>query len=177
MPTEIIITMPSKSKSEFRLKGWHVLAMFVAFFAVVGSVNGIMLRMALSTMPGLDARNGYDVSQSFNKRIAAARDQDALGLKVEESIRRAGEGAQLTIELTDKAGKPVRGAIVAARLEHPAIRTRDITLALSDDGTGRYIGTLASVANGGWTVVIEVRQPDVDAPIFVSRNRVTLGGT
>lgn len=161
---------------QFRLQGWHVLVILMGFFGVVGGVNAVMLRLAISTMPGLDARNGYDVSQRYNGEIARAHALDERGLKVEAALARAGQGATLHVNLRDRDSAAVSGAEVSARLEHPALRARDLAVALDDAGEGRYVANLRDVHSGGWTLVIEVKNAADGKLLFLSRNRVTLGG-
>ncbi len=55
------------------LTGWHVLAMFVAFFGVIIAVNITMAWKAISTFPGLEVENGYVASQSFDAEMAAQK--------------------------------------------------------------------------------------------------------
>jgi nitrogen fixation protein FixH len=71
MPDDLIAYGRAPGRA-FELTGWHVAAIAFAFFAIVAGVNGYMLSAAIRTMPGLDARNGYDVSQRYNAAIAAA---------------------------------------------------------------------------------------------------------
>jgi nitrogen fixation protein FixH len=175
MPTDIVASATHRRPSTFRLQGWHVLAILLGFFGVVGGVNAVMLRMALTTMPGLDARNGYDESQRYNRRITDAEAMDARGLKVSAELGRAGTGAELQIGVQARDGAPLAGAHVSARLEHPAIRSRDLTLELIEYAPGRYAARVDDIAAGGWTMVILVREKVDGAPVFLSRNRITLG--
>jgi nitrogen fixation protein FixH len=177
MPTEITLSPVARESRQFRLEGWHVLVILMAFFGIVGGVNAVMLRMALTTMPGLDARNGYDVSQRYNSEIARAHAQDQRGLKVEATLARAGEGARLIVVLRDHADSFVEGVVVSARLEHPALRARDIAVELADATSGRYTASIPSIASGGWTMVITVRNTPDGSAVFVSRNRIALGST
>ena len=55
------------------LTGWHVLAMFVAFFGVIIAVNAGLAWKAISTFPGLEVDNGYIASQSFDAERSAQR--------------------------------------------------------------------------------------------------------
>jgi len=87
----------------WRLKGWHVLAMFLAFFGTIISVNLFMAYQAVSTFPGLEAKNGFVSSQSFEARRDA---QDALGWRVGATL----EDGVLAVAFTDDAGRPVEVA-------------------------------------------------------------------
>ena len=84
----------------WELKGWHVLAMFLGFFGTIIAVNLFMATKAVGTFPGLEARNGFVESQSFQERRAA---QEALGWDVAAVLR----GGTLEIAFTDASGAPV----------------------------------------------------------------------
>lgn len=56
---------------ERKLTGWHVVFGFVAAFGVIITVNLVMAYNAVASFPGLEVKNGYIASQSFDKRRAA----------------------------------------------------------------------------------------------------------
>ena len=177
MPAEMIGTLRARpARKPFELRGWHVLAMFVAFFGIVGAVNATMMSLAIRTMSGLDARNGYDESQGYNRRLAAARAQGALGWSGTASIALAGASAPLVVALADGQGRPVEGVAVVARLQHPSDRKRDREAALEPEGPGRWAGAFADVAPGFRDLVIEARDAADGSSRFISRQRVRLGG-
>jgi nitrogen fixation protein FixH len=159
----------------FELKGGHVLAMIVAFFAVVVAVNATMMTVALRTMPGLDARNGYDPSQAYNREIAAARAQAARGWRADGQVSLRGEVAHVAVALADREGQALPGAIVTARLKHPTDRRRDHEVALVGRTTV-FEGDAAGVSEGFWDFVIEVRETPGGPAHFVSRQRIRLKG-
>ena len=65
------------------LTGRSVLLMIIAFFSVMLLVNFIMAAYAVKTFSGLDTDNPYDSGLAYNKDIAAAKAQGALGWSVE----------------------------------------------------------------------------------------------
>ncbi|MCA3667838.1 MAG: FixH family protein, partial [Methylobacterium sp.] len=113
MPVELPERAPilaARKAKEFRLTGWHVLAMLIAFFAVVASVNVFMMTTAIRTMPGLDARNGYDVSQNFNRQeLAAAQAQARRGWQSDARVSLANRVLDLEIRFRDSMSKPLAG--------------------------------------------------------------------
>ncbi len=138
LPTDL--ASPAGLRSEpFRIKGWHVAAMVVAFFAVVTSVNAFMMVEALRTMPGVVVKSSYDASQKYNGDIAEARDIAALGYAADADIK----GSSASLVLRDGAGRGISGLAVSLFLQHPADKTRDVTATLEDAGEGRYVATLA----------------------------------
>lgn len=65
------------------IKGWHVFTVFAAAFSVIISVNLTLAFQAVRTFPGLEVRNSYVASQSFDKDRAA---QLALGWDVSVTL-------------------------------------------------------------------------------------------
>ena len=59
------------------LTGGKVLAMLIAFFGVIFSVNMVMMRLAIQTMPGTDVDSAYTASLAYEKEIVTAHDQNA----------------------------------------------------------------------------------------------------
>lgn len=163
-----------RSSDGFALTGVHVLAMFIAFFVVVGGVNAIMLTQALRTMPGLDARNGYDVSQRYNAEIAAAAVQEARGWKVETGVAFKDGETLVTSRLRDRDGRVLDGLAVTAALRHPSDRRRDRQIALDAVGDGSYRGVLQEMTPGAWDLVVEARSHDGEARAYLSRRRIAL---
>lgn len=84
------------------LKGIHVLGMFVIGFGIIISVNLTLAFNAVRTFPGLEVKNSYVASQSFDARRDA---QLALGWEV---AARYEDGA-LRLSIADQNG-PVRPA-------------------------------------------------------------------
>jgi nitrogen fixation protein FixH len=158
----------------FTLQGWHVLVLFVAFFGVVFAVNATMMSYALRTMPGLDARNGYDPSQRWNSEIRAMAAQDALGWRAVTHAGLIGGRAMVSLQIADRDGRPVDHLGVEARLNHPSDRKRDILLALDRAGGGRYVGTAGAGTAGAWDLVIKARGEEGGEPVWRSRQRVML---
>jgi nitrogen fixation protein FixH len=84
--------------------GWHALAIFVGAFGIIIAVNIALAINAVRTFPGLETKNSYVASQTFDARRAA---QEALGWAV--SARSDGthvvlsifDGQDLPVELTE----------------------------------------------------------------------------
>ena len=79
------------------LKGWHVATMFVAAFTIIIGVNLALAFNAVATFPGLETKNSYVASQSFDADRTA---QDALGWTVTLRL----EGDELHLRFRDKNG-------------------------------------------------------------------------
>ncbi len=94
------------------LTGRKVLAMFIAFFGVIIGVNLFMAYMAVGTFPGLDVKNSYVASQSFDDDRAA---QEALGWDVSVTY----QDGELQVAVVDQSGQPADVAKLGAIVGRP----------------------------------------------------------
>lgn len=85
------------------LTGRKVFAIVAGAFAVIISVNVFMAWSAIRTFPGLEVKNSYVASQSFDADRTA---QEALGWQVETYL----DGDELVLSLMTKDGLPVQVA-------------------------------------------------------------------
>jgi len=65
------------------IKGWHVFTGFALAFGIIISVNLTLAFNAVRTFPGLEVKNSYVASQSFDKDRAA---QEALNWDVSATL-------------------------------------------------------------------------------------------
>lgn len=91
------------------LTGRHVALIFVFGFSIIISVNLLLAYSAISTFPGLEVKNSYVASQTFDKNRA---EQAALGWTVLAQAR----GSQVVLSITDASGAPVEVAELDATL-------------------------------------------------------------
>lgn len=155
------------------LTGGKVLSMLIGFFAVVFTVNFLMMKWAIDTLPGVEVDSAYSASLGYEKEIAAARDQSARNWQVAAHIERGSDGAAtLEIEARDGGGLPVSGLNFQGRLERPIDRRADQAVVLAEVGNGVYRGSVQPVAAGQWDLVL---QGDAAGQrMFLSKNRVQL---
>ncbi len=137
--------MTQQTLTRPRFTGWHMFAIFVAFFGVVLVVNVEMARLAVSTFSGEVVENSYDASQRFNAWLDEAKAERALGWQA--AISRSGEA--LTVVLHDRAGKPMTGAELSGDATHPLGATTDLALRFAEVQPGVYRATLPA---GRWQV-------------------------
>jgi nitrogen fixation protein FixH len=105
------------------ITGKHVLIGMVAAFGVIIAVNMTLAFKAVGTFPGLEVKNSYVASQSFDARRAA---QDALGWDVAAEI----DEGMLKIKIVDSDGAPVEPQTISAMLGRPTIARDDRVLDL-----------------------------------------------
>ena len=125
------------------LKGRHVAIIFVSAFSVIIAVNLTLAFNAVSTFPGLEVKNSYVASQSFDEDRAA---QEALGWKVYAEAR---EG-QVVLSVTDADGDPVEVASLKATLGRATHVRDDASPVFVFDGT-HYVAD-AALEPGNWNI-------------------------
>ena len=165
--------MAASSSAVRPITGRFVLVTAIAFFAVVIGVNMVMMRLAITTLPGTEVDSAYSASLAYQREIVAARQQNERDWQVQAHIDRRPDGtAALALEARDHAGAPLTALNFLARLERPIDRRADRTIEISEAGGGHYRGRAEGVAAGQWDLVIE---GDAEGRrMFLSRNRVLL---
>ena len=133
------------------ITGPKAFAIFSSFFVVIISVNVVMAYQAVHTFPGLEVKNSYVASQTFD---AERRAQEALGWATTAAI----DGGELVLTLAGPDGAPVQGATVTAVLGRATVRTADQTLAFVFNGTDWRAPV--AVAPGQWHLRIEAVSAD-----------------
>lgn len=143
------------------LTGRHVALIFCGAFSIIIGVNLLLAYSAVSTFPGLEVKNSYVASQSFDKDREA---QDALGW----SVRAEARSGQLLLSVTDASGNPVEVAKLEATLGRATHVRDDSTPDFTFDGT-RYVAA-ANLAPGNWNIRMVAHAED--GTVF--RQRVVL---
>ncbi|GAB3128747.1 FixH family protein [Novispirillum itersonii] len=141
-----------------RRDGWWYPWIFVAGFAVVLSVNAIMIFFATTTFNGLETADPYEKGVAYNKEIAAADAQAALGWSgdfVVTGVRPGdGDGRKAAVRFQVKAadGAPVDGLTVIAELRRPTQAGMDQKVELLPSAPGEYAAVLSVPLPGLWDV-------------------------
>jgi nitrogen fixation protein FixH len=91
------------------ITGKHVLIGFVSAFGLIIVVNVVMAYNAIATFPGLEVKNSYVASQTFDADREA---QLALGWDVSADI----VGDEVRLAIRDRNGDPVMVSSLAATL-------------------------------------------------------------
>jgi nitrogen fixation protein FixH len=166
--------MASSTRTTARpITGRFVLITLLAFFTVVIGVNMLMMRFAITTLPGTEVDSAYGASLAYQGEIDAARAQNARGWKVDAHVERApGGDATLTLHARDAGGTALTGLAFSSHLERPTDRRADQSLNVVESGDGDYRGMARGVAPGLWDLVIEASAGG--KRLFLSHNRVVL---
>jgi nitrogen fixation protein FixH len=134
------------------LTGKHVAIITVSAFAVIISVNVFMAFKAVKTFPGLEVKNSYVASQTFDVERDA---QEALGWSIEASDI----GGQLFVSITDEAGMPVEAQSITGILGR-ATHTRDDQSPDFIFNGKAYVADTGALALGNWNLRMEAVAQD-----------------
>ena len=145
------MTAPSAPpRAPFTVKGWHVAAGVVAFFAVVIGVDAAFLTLAYRTHPGQVAPRPYEAGLLYNTELERLRVQEALGWRAALEAR----PDAVIVLLQDRDGQPLRGLKVTATLLRPATEQGRNVLTLTETAPGQYSGARAGLS-GVWDARID----------------------
>lgn len=133
------------------IKGHHVVMGFVGAFGIIIAVNVVMATQAVRTFPGLEVRNSYVASQSFDEDREA---QEALGWTVAAHL----EGDELVLSITDASGAPVQPASLTGIFGRATSVRADQTPDLVFDGSVYRAPIVAG--DGNWNYRMEARAAD-----------------
>jgi nitrogen fixation protein FixH len=173
LPADRIVASKLDTASLRPLTGRMVLMSLLGFFAVVIGVNGVMIALAIGTMPGLESEKPYQAGIGYNAEMEAAGAQAARHWSVASHIGHdTSRRAFIKVEPRDADGAAVSGLTVTVRLMRPTDRRADHALTLQEHDRGAYVGETADVAPGAWDIEIEAGRGA--ERLFRSRNRVAL---
>jgi len=133
------------------LTGRKVLAITLTFFGIIIAVNMFMAFKAIGTFPGLEVKNSYVVSQSFDRERAA---QEALGWTLDATYR----DGRLLLDFRDAEGRPAPVVTLSALVGRTTSRAEDF----SPDFTllGEVYEAPASLGHGKWMMKLEAFAED-----------------
>lgn len=133
------------------LTGGKVLAIALAAFGVVIAVNVTLAVSAVRTFPGLEVKNSYVASQTFDATKSA---QEALGWTVEAEWQ---EGV-LSLAITDASGASVEAQKLDALVGWATSTRDDVRPDFSYDGTAYR--TPLILEPGNWNIRLKAVAED-----------------
>jgi nitrogen fixation protein FixH len=143
--------------------------LFVAGFALVIAVNGVMMWFAIGSFSGLYSDHARARGLRYNEVVAEQRARDALGWTIEIGWQTGGR--QLALIVRDANGRPLSGASVAIDLVRPAEKRAPLGVAMEPQGEGRFVATVNLPALGNWDADIVV---EADGRRFAVTKRLFL---
>jgi len=145
--------MTTTGSPEFRIKGWHVLAGVVGFFAAVIAIDGYFVALAYRSYPGEVSATPYQDGVRYNRKLAQFAAQERLGWRVAASVTPVGA---VLVQVRDRAGAPVSGLAADARLERPATQAGRIRLVFTEQAPGDYLARPGRLS-GAWDLSVALR--------------------
>lgn len=125
------------------LTGRTVFMIFASFFIVIIAVNLALAYNAVRTFPGLEVKNSYVASQSFDRRRDA---QQSLGWTIQANA----EDGKVFLNITDAEGAPVQVAQLTATLGR-ATHVKD-DQSPDFQFNGRAYVARADIGPGNWNI-------------------------
>lgn len=138
----------------FTLKGKHVLAIILAFFATIIAVDVAFSVVAINSFPGEEEKRYYVQGLHYNQTLEQRTVERALGWRAAAGFKSSGA---LTIQLRDAAGLPVE-AELRGMLRRPVDARLDRPVAFTALGEGRYRVAIQDLALGAWDLRVEAIQ-------------------
>lgn len=133
------------------LTGRKVLLIVVAFFGIIIGVNLFMATMAVGTFPGMDVKNSYIASQTFDDDREA---QTALGWEVSVTY----QTGELQVAVLNTAGSPADVAKFAALIGRPT-HVRDDQTPEFQQRQGVFTAPV-TLGSGLWNLRLEATSLD-----------------
>lgn len=133
-----------------KINGWHVFGIFAFGFGTIIAANVTLAWNAIRTFPGLEVKNSYVASQSFQIDRAA---QIALGWDVAARL----EGDQLILTIVQD-GVSIEPQIESAVFGRATSVVADQTPEFEFDGTSFVARVIAG--EGNWNLRLKARAAD-----------------
>ena len=130
------------------LTGRKVLTILLVAFGVILTANMTLLYSALHSFPGLEEKNSYVASQSFDDRVAA---QTALGWVPHVEYG----AAQVKLQIMQADGALVFPKTLTTRIGRPTHDREDQTVVFQKAADGYYLNT--QLAQGKWFVYVSAQ--------------------
>ena len=130
--------------------------LFVAGFAIVIAVNGILVWFAVSSFSGLYSDHAREHGLRYNDIVAEQQARDRLGWKA--SVAWRPEAHRLEIAMTQADGRPLQDAAMTVELIRPAEKRTPLGVDMHDLGDGHFAGHVDLPERGNWDldIVVEV---------------------
>lgn len=135
------------------LTGRKVLAIAVAAFGTIIAANLTLAYSAVESFPGIEVKNGYIASQSFERERAA---QELLGWNTRATY--ANGVLRVAVLDRDGAAAPLQDAVI--HLGRPTTAASVLEMAPADDGAGW--SSAVNLAPGPWRIDVVGATPDGD---------------
>jgi len=125
-----------------------IMSMLVVFV-----VDCWFIAVALRSFPGAAGEDGFDLSNGYDRVLAAAAAQSALGWHVATVLDTS---RRPVLHLTDRTGAPLQAVVIDAQAVRPVGPPNQTALAFRPTGPGSYQAD-TTLFSGQWDVLLTVR--------------------
>ena len=139
-------------KSAWRYFPW----IMVLALGVVIAVNVGLMWSAFATFPGAAQNDGFDLSNDYDRILAAKKQQDERGWLVNA----VAEQRLPVVRLFDPSGAVLQGAQVEATAVRPVGPPSRSEIVFRQAGDGRYVGAEPLPLQGQWDLMLRVSVGD-----------------
>jgi len=158
----------NRPRQSGKRSGWNFFPLAVILaLTFVAIVNAVMVTQALGTFPGeAGVENGYDLSNVYNKILAAQDAENALGWK----LVMFGRDQHLVVRLNGRDGAVLGGLQLTATATRPVGPENATHLTFEPDGDGHWVST-QPIDLGQWLVDLTATAPGRH---FIATRRVII---
>ncbi|WP_237213789.1 FixH family protein [Falsiroseomonas oryziterrae] len=117
---------------------------FVGAFAVIISVNMVLVYAALTTFTGVTTGKSYDRGRAYNEVLAEAARQDALGWQARVTL----QDGVVSLLAHDREGLPLGGRVEGVLLR--PLEGAELRLDFAAAGPGKFIAFADLPGRGQW---------------------------
>jgi nitrogen fixation protein FixH len=151
-------TVFANAGSTDRARGRWIPWMFVLGMLTVVGANATLVYFAMQSWGGLVTDRAFERGVTYNRLLAAAAAQDALGWNADVVFEAAanGKGPTLVVALRNAGQEPMSRAVVAAEARRPLATHDPVLIAMRYVGEGRYAGAADSLRPGQWDIRLAV---------------------
>lgn len=145
-------TEPNAARSR-----WIPWAFVVGMLTVVGA-NATLIYFAVQSWGGLVTDRAFERGIAYNRLIAAAAAEEALGWKADIALENAakGQGPALVVALRKADETPMTRAVVAVEAQRPLEAQKPVIISMRYIGDGRYAGAAEALRPGQWDIRVTV---------------------
>jgi nitrogen fixation protein FixH len=149
----------ASSGSTAAARGRWIPWIFVGGMLTVFLVNAVLVFFAMSSWSGIATDRPFERGLAYNRLLAAAAAEEALGWKAEIAYRDGG----LTVLLRDADDRPIEGAALSFEARRPLERHASIGAVFASAGMGRYEARVDDLRPGQWDIRLAVVRGDAAA--------------
>ena len=159
-------------QGSFRITGKHVLAAFVAFFAVVIVVDTIFVRMAIKSYPGEEVEKSYYQGLHYNDVLAEKERQLETGWRMQlVTVPGKADEAIIEVRVLTADGEAVFDADVRGEIVRPMTDAGQRALTFIPISDGLYRARLAEIGRGAWDLSLSAGDPETGDTALQAKTR------